>query len=52
MLSHATASTTALVTSMVSPTNVQRIKLFLLVLAILSMLIGGGAPEAAGSFRG
>jgi len=37
---------------MVSPVNIQRLKLFLLILAILSLLIGGGAPEAGGNFRG
>ena len=52
MFSNATAAAAARAYSMVSPVNIQRLKLFLLILAILSLLIGGGAPEAGGNFRG
>ena len=52
MFSNATAATAARAYSMISPVNIQRLKLFLLILAILSLLIGGGAPEAGGNFRG
>lgn len=52
MFSNVTAATTTLANSMTSPANIQRIKLFLLILSILSLLIGGGAPESGGGFQG
>ena len=52
MFSNATAATAARAYSMIGPANIQRIKLFLLILSILSRLIGAGAPESGGSFQG